>query len=108
MPATPPLLPLSSVDARLLRVVQKLLSMPPLPPETPEQRAQRQAQQAQEEADRLRRVQNAAPPVVDPDTDLRLEVIELLVQEGKARHVAADLTNTRQKLHAHARRLGLL
>jgi hypothetical protein len=39
---------------------------------------------------------------------LREEIIEALVDEGKARHVAANLTNTETKMLAEGRRLGII
>lgn len=39
---------------------------------------------------------------------LREEIIEELINEGKARHVAANLTNTEAKMVAEGRRLGIL
>lgn len=40
--------------------------------------------------------------------EFREEVLEALCAEGKARHVAANLTNTELKLRAEARRLGVI
>lgn len=40
--------------------------------------------------------------------DFRQEVIDALLAEGKALHVAANLTNTQVKLMAEARRTGVL
>lgn len=50
----------------------------------------------------------AAEKAVDPDAEFRLEVCEALQAEGKAPHVAANLTNTPAKLLAEGKRLQLI
>lgn len=40
--------------------------------------------------------------------ELRVEIMDALMAEGKARHVAADLTSTPAKMTAEGRRLGIL
>lgn len=42
------------------------------------------------------------------DIELREEVIEALMAEGKARHVAENLTNTEAKMIEQGRRVGIL
>lgn len=42
------------------------------------------------------------------DIELRVEIMDALMAEGKARHVAADLTSTPAKMTAEGRRLGIL
>ena len=42
------------------------------------------------------------------DIELRGEIMDALMAEGKARHVAADLTSTPAKMTAEGRRLGIL
>lgn len=50
----------------------------------------------------------AVGPTIDPDADLRIDTIDALVAEGKARHVAAELTNSHAKLMAQAKRLDII
>lgn len=42
------------------------------------------------------------------ELQLREDIIEALMEEGKARHVAANLTNTEAKMLAEGRRLGII
>lgn len=42
------------------------------------------------------------------DIEIREEIIEALMEEGKARHVAANLTNTTAKMLAEGKRLGIV
>lgn len=42
------------------------------------------------------------------DFEFRQEVMNELIAEGKAAHVAANLTNTPQKLMAEAKRMGVI
>ena len=39
---------------------------------------------------------------------VRVEIMDALMAEGKARHVAANLTSTPAKMTAEGRRLGIL
>ena len=50
----------------------------------------------------------SAKITADADAELRLEVVAELIAEGKAPHVAANLTNTKAKLLSEARRVGIL
>lgn len=42
------------------------------------------------------------------EVQLREEIIEALMEEGKARHVAANLTNTEAKMLAEGKRLNII
>ena len=42
------------------------------------------------------------------DIELRVEIMDALMAEGKERHVAANLTSTPAKMTAEGRRLGIL
>ena len=42
------------------------------------------------------------------EVELREEIIEALMEEGKARHVAANLTNTEAKMLAEGKRLNII
>ena len=45
---------------------------------------------------------------IDPDAELRIDTVDALVAEGKARHVAANIVNSPTKLMTEARRLQLI
>jgi hypothetical protein len=54
------------------------------------------------------RATNASLAQARADHELQLEVVQALMAEGKARHVAENLTNTEVKLLAEARRLEVI
>lgn len=77
---------------------------------TPAQRyADMQAERREEDVQRAENVKLAsAAAVVDADVELREDVINALVKKGFARSVAANRTNTTQRMLAEAKTLRLI
>jgi hypothetical protein len=55
-----------------------------------------------------RRGTNSTIQSARADTELREEIIEAIMAEGKSRHVAENFTNTEAKMLAEGKRLGII